>query len=61
MTLADRVAALVPAIALFGGRVVPSVTDAQIRAERPIVPPSLHHLRVAYAAGARAFDDVRRH
>ena len=41
---------------LFGGRVVASCTEAQIRAERPIVPASLQDMKVAYTDGARRFN-----
>ena len=41
---------------LFSGRVVPGYTEERIRAEVPIVPPSLQDMRVAYAEGARRFN-----
>jgi O-methyltransferase len=41
---------------LFGGRVVASCTEEQIRAERPVAPPSLQDMKVAYTDGARRFN-----
>jgi predicted O-methyltransferase YrrM len=41
---------------LFGGRVVASCTEEQIRAERPIAPASLQDMKVAYTDGARRFN-----
>jgi predicted O-methyltransferase YrrM len=41
---------------LFGGRVVASCTEDAIRAERPVAPPSLQELKIAYTDGARRFN-----
>jgi predicted O-methyltransferase YrrM len=41
---------------LFGGRVVASCTEEQIRAERPVMPASLQDMKVAYTDGARRFN-----